>query len=346
MPTLDEIRVAIAEKIFNLDPSVAVHQYERYTKNASDLVAMYKSGSDGDARLHGWHVRRFATREELVAVGEWSIWHSWRIRGFMSLDDADESEKLFDTEIEAIRDSFREDETLGGLVLENIAPSGEAGSVGVYALHVDASKALEAMGEAWDFIVADDSPYKAEGAPTGPLTPDARADRQKMVNRYMSMFVRDLARGRGVTMDHVRENFGRGRMLSPQDAVAVKMADRVGTFDDAVRRAAQLGQEKRKRREMERGMSAGPRTPQAGITSAPDLREGGEERSCMNCQYYSKPSADHDGGSCSRHDFHTMDMWLCDDWEARGGEMADDDEGMVAHGPTPEQLAALGRLRL
>jgi len=127
MPTLDEIRVAIAEKIFNLDPSVAVHQYERYTKNASDLVAMYKSGSDGDARLHGWHVRRFATREELVAVGEWSIWHSWRIRGFMSLDDADESEKLFDTEIEAIRDSFREDETLGGLVLENIAPSGEAG---------------------------------------------------------------------------------------------------------------------------------------------------------------------------------------------------------------------------
>lgn len=229
-----------------------------------------------------------------------------------------------------------------------VTPSGEAGSVGVYALHVDASKALEDVGEAWEFIVADDSPFKTEGSPTGPLTDDARADLRKMVNRYMQMFVRDLARGRGVTMDHVREHFGRGRMLSPQEAVTARMADRVGTFDDAVRRAAQLGRERREGAQpaaRAAGTQPAPRAAEvrAGITSAPDLREGGMDRSCMNCMYYSKPSADHDGGACSRHDFHTMDMWICDDWEARGEEMPAEGGDEMAQAA---RLAALGRLGL
>lgn len=126
-----------------------------------------------------------------------------------------------------------------------VTPSGEVGSVGVYALHVDASKALEDMGEAWDFIVADASPFKVEGNPAGPLTDEARAHLQKSVNRYMDMFVRDLAKGRGVSVKKVLSDFGGGRMLSPEEAVAVKMADQVGTFDQAIRRAAQLGRERR-----------------------------------------------------------------------------------------------------
>jgi signal peptide peptidase SppA len=161
-----------------------------------------------------------------------------------------------------------------------VTPSGEAGSVGVYALHVDASKAIDQMGEAWEFIVADESPYKTEGAPTGPLSDDARADLRKMVNRYMSMFVRDLARGRGVSMDHVRENFGKGRMLSPQEAVAARMADRVGTFEDAIRRAAQLGRERREGAPAARAEAPGPE-PQAvaepvpaGPTPAHEAEEG------------------------------------------------------------------------
>ena len=127
MPSLNQIRAAIAEKIFSLDPSVAVHEYERYTQNASDLIAMYKSGDAENARLHGWHVRRLATKEVLVDTGRWSIWHTWRIRGFMAIDDADESEKLFDTEIEAIRDAFRADDSLGGLVFECVAQNGDTG---------------------------------------------------------------------------------------------------------------------------------------------------------------------------------------------------------------------------
>jgi len=85
MPTHREIRAKIAEKIFALDNAVAVHEYERYTRNMSDLVAMYKSGDADNPRLHGWYVRLVATKEVFVNVSRWSIWHTWRMRGFNGL---------------------------------------------------------------------------------------------------------------------------------------------------------------------------------------------------------------------------------------------------------------------
>jgi len=121
-----------------------------------------------------------------------------------------------------------------------VTPSGLVGSVGVYSLHIDASKAIDQMGEAWDFIVATKSPYKIEGNPAGPLTGEARAHAQDRVDEYMGMFLRDLAKGRGVSEKHVEGSFGGGRMLGAAEAVAVRMADYVGTFDQAIKRAAQL----------------------------------------------------------------------------------------------------------
>jgi len=121
-----------------------------------------------------------------------------------------------------------------------VTPSGLVGSVGVYSLHIDASKAIDQMGESWDFVVASKSPFKIEGNPAGPLTGEARAHAQDRVDEYMGMFLRDLAKGRGVSEKHVEGSFGGGRMLGAAEAVAVRMADYVGTFDQAVKRAAQL----------------------------------------------------------------------------------------------------------
>lgn len=56
-----------------------------------------------------------------------------------------------------------------------ITQSGEAGSLGVYALHIDESKAMEQEGISAEFIVADDSPFKVEGNSLGPLSDDGRA---------------------------------------------------------------------------------------------------------------------------------------------------------------------------
>lgn len=148
-----------------------------------------------------------------------------------------------------------------------VTPSGEAGSLGVYAMHVDESRAIDAEGVKVEFIVADESPFKTEGNPYEPLTEDARGQIKKAVNRYMAMFVRDVAKGRGVGVDQVRRDFGQGRMLGPQEAVGVKMADQVGTLEQALRRAAQLGREARQQRE-----AAGPRAEAGGylIITNPD----------------------------------------------------------------------------
>ena len=57
----------------------------------------------------------------------------------------------------------------------------------------------------------------------------------------MAMFVNDLAAGRGTTGKTVRDTFGEGRMVFPKDALDKGMVDRVGTLEDGIVRAAQLG---------------------------------------------------------------------------------------------------------
>lgn len=155
-----------------------------------------------------------------------------------------------------------------------VTPSGIVGSVGVYALHVDMSKKLEEEGESWSFIVAEESPYKVEGNPIEPLTNEARSSLQKDVDRYMGMFVRDLARGRHVSRDTVRSDFGKGRMLSPEEAVAVKMADQIGTIEQALGRAVQLGRQRREETAQARATyPAGNPHAETFIPIKPDARD-------------------------------------------------------------------------
>lgn len=126
MPTVKQIRDAIKAKVAGVAGSGQAHTYERYAKEASKFVELYKDASSG--RILGFHVRRVATREVLVDTDRWAIYHAWRIRGYMSLDDADATEELFDTKIEALRDAFRDDDSLGGLVFSCVNPqSNEAG---------------------------------------------------------------------------------------------------------------------------------------------------------------------------------------------------------------------------
>jgi signal peptide peptidase SppA len=124
-----------------------------------------------------------------------------------------------------------------------VTPSGQVGSIGVYALHVDMSELLKAEGEKWTFISA--GKYKVEGNPAEPLSEEARQAWQADIDRYYDMFVRDVAKGRKVSVDVVRAGFGEGRMVLAKEAVAMGMADQVGTIDMAIRRAADLGRERR-----------------------------------------------------------------------------------------------------
>jgi len=112
MPTLDDIRNAIATKIAAVPNIGQVHGYERFAKAEKDFRTLYASAD----RILGWNVRRASRKETSLAMGRWDITNKWQIKGFLSLDDAAESELVFDRLVEAICDAFRADENLGGIV--------------------------------------------------------------------------------------------------------------------------------------------------------------------------------------------------------------------------------------
>ena len=113
-------------------------------------------------------------------------------------------------------------------------PSGELGGIGVFLLHVDASRMVDSAGLTPTFLFSDVSPFKVEGNPLEPLTEDARNFLQGEVNTIGRNFVRAVARGRKVTESTVTTLFGGGRVLLASAARRVGMVDEIQTFDQAL----------------------------------------------------------------------------------------------------------------
>lgn len=114
-----------------------------------------------------------------------------------------------------------------------VSPSGAVGSVGVFVVHQDYSRAQDMLGVKTSII--RQGRYKTEANPYEPLGEDARSALQSMVDETYDAFVGALARNRGVTIGRAREGFGEGRMVLARQAVAMGMADRIGTLDDVLR---------------------------------------------------------------------------------------------------------------
>jgi capsid assembly protease len=117
-----------------------------------------------------------------------------------------------------------------------VTPSGEVGSIGVVAMHVDYSKALEQEGIAVNFIHAGEN--KVEGNAYQPLADDARAFLQKRVDEYYDAFVKAVARNRNTSVADVNKNFGQGRVFGSAEAKKLGMVDRVATISETLSRIA------------------------------------------------------------------------------------------------------------
>lgn len=117
-----------------------------------------------------------------------------------------------------------------------VPPSGEVGSIGVIAVHMDWSGALNSMGVKPTIVTS--SKFKGEFSPLQPLSAEAKEELQRRVDSFDAMFVGDVAKGRNITENKVRATFGQGRMLDAKTAVSVGMADRVATLDQVL---AKLG---------------------------------------------------------------------------------------------------------
>ena len=78
--------------------------------------------------------------------------------------------------------------------------------------------------------------YKVEGNPFEPLSEEARAFIQGQVDAAYAQFVKDVARGRGVSVADVKNGYGQGRALDAKAAKAAGLVDRIEMFDDTLAR--------------------------------------------------------------------------------------------------------------
>ena len=135
---------------------------------------------------------------------------------------------------------------IGSQATEFVAtPSAMVGSIGVLMEHEDDSGLLAQAGIAVTLISA--GRYKTLGNPYEPLSDDARAEIQALVDGAYGMFVADVAAGRGVKANAVRSGYGEGRVLTPAAALEAGMVDRIATLAEVIDRLRPRGQAGRRR---------------------------------------------------------------------------------------------------
>ncbi|MEZ0484286.1 S49 family peptidase [Fibrella aquatica] len=115
----------------------------------------------------------------------------------------------------------------------------EVGSIGVLMVYVDQSAALAKAGYAPVIFRADGSTDKALVNGIEPLSDGTKAEIIASLNAARRGFVGAVRRGRGQLLKS--DSVFTGKMYSPKDAISMGMADRTGTLEQAIRRAAQLG---------------------------------------------------------------------------------------------------------
>src|SRR5690606_13849694 len=111
-----------------------------------------------------------------------------------------------------------------------VTRTGEVGSVGVVAIHVDESTADAMVGLKWTLIHA--GAKKVDGNPHEPLSPEAFADIQSDVDALHAELVGLIARNRHISAAAVGAT--EAAIYRGQRAVAVGFADRVGTVGQAL----------------------------------------------------------------------------------------------------------------
>lgn len=111
-----------------------------------------------------------------------------------------------------------------------VSRTGGVGSIGVIAMHVDQSEKDAQDGIHYTAVFAGDR--KNDLNPHAPISSEAHAFLKAEVNRIYGLFVETVARHRGIEASTVRDT--EAGLFFGQAAVAMGLADAIGTFDDAL----------------------------------------------------------------------------------------------------------------
>lgn len=118
---------AIRQKIFEIiagqadlvDPSYAsaslgmVHKYERWTADWGTFLALFTDPVTG--KIFGWEIRRGSMAAAKLNGAAEDHTHGYVIKGYMGVQDADQTELLFNLKIEELGALFQGNNTLGGV---------------------------------------------------------------------------------------------------------------------------------------------------------------------------------------------------------------------------------------
>lgn len=112
------------------------------------------------------------------------------------------------------------------------------GSIGVIATFLRTDQLFEKVG--LDVRVIKSGRYKDVGSPHRPMTDDEAEYLGGLLDTVYIQFLEAVSSGRGMPIETVRE-LAEGRLYTGEEAQAVGLIDRIGTYEDALRAAARMG---------------------------------------------------------------------------------------------------------
>jgi protease-4 len=116
-------------------------------------------------------------------------------------------------------------------------PGSITGSIGVLMKFSNLEGLLDKLG--MKAFTLKTGQYKDSGSPVRAMTDDERALLQGVIDSTHGQFVRAVAEGRRLPLEQVRQ-LADGRIFSGEQAVAVKLVDRLGSLQDAIEEAGRL----------------------------------------------------------------------------------------------------------
>lgn len=112
-----------------------------------------------------------------------------------------------------------------------IAPTGEAGSIGVVAVYSTNKKEREKKGIEDYEVVSSQSPNKRPD----PSTDAGKAQIQANVDAVANIFVNTMAQYRGIDASVVLEKYGQGKVFVGEEAISQGLADRIGSLEGLIK---------------------------------------------------------------------------------------------------------------
>jgi hypothetical protein len=121
-------RAAIKTALEGVSNIGQVHDYERWMDDWANLLTLFKATISGVDQLRAWTISLYQAQQEVITFqgGGFDetilVRYTYRVRGYLALDDSAATEKTFTALVLAVMTALEASTTLQGAVLEREGP--------------------------------------------------------------------------------------------------------------------------------------------------------------------------------------------------------------------------------